>query len=179
MAASSFARIVDTYRTLTRQIQATQKMTANKRIASRFRHALTRKNLYSIFVLVFLAFFVYRFTNFYDATSPMLGSLSRVSIKPWIPQDGKQCSGLNRIQLVTRCLLLMHQYGWWFGGFAQRPTLSAVDPQYLSLNREVDNATFASKFLDTDYIIDNNSTMIPKFVMTVDIIARHNPQDFG
>ena len=34
-------------------------------------------------------------------------------------------------------------YGWWLGGFAQRPTLSAVDPQYLTSAREVAPAKIA------------------------------------
>ena len=46
-------------------------------------------------------------------------------------------------------------YGWWFGGFAQRPTYSAVDPQYLTINEEYNKTLFARNLLDTDYLIDN------------------------
>jgi hypothetical protein len=46
-------------------------------------------------------------------------------------------------------------YGWWLGGFAQRPTLSAVDPQYLTSARELAPAKNASYLLDTDYLVDN------------------------
>ncbi len=46
-------------------------------------------------------------------------------------------------------------YGWWFSGFAQRQTLSAVDPQYLTSARELAPAKNASYLLDTDYLIDN------------------------
>jgi hypothetical protein len=46
-------------------------------------------------------------------------------------------------------------YGWWLSGFAQRPTLSAVDPQYLILTREFEPAKVATKLLTADYVIDN------------------------
>ncbi len=40
--------------------------------------------------------------------------------------------GLNRIQLKDAVFVADAWYGWWFGGFAQRPTLSAVEPAYLT-----------------------------------------------
>jgi hypothetical protein len=46
-------------------------------------------------------------------------------------------------------------YGWWLSGFAQRPTLSAVDPQYLILQREFAPAQVASNLLRADYLVDN------------------------
>ncbi len=47
------------------------------------------------------------------------------------------------------------EFGWWLSGFAQRPTLSAVDPQYLILQHEVGPATVATNLLTADYIVDN------------------------
>jgi hypothetical protein len=47
------------------------------------------------------------------------------------------------------------EFGWWLSGFAQRPTLSAVDPQYLILQREFEPAHIASNFLTADYLVDN------------------------
>lgn len=46
-------------------------------------------------------------------------------------------------------------FGWWLSGFAKRPTLSAVDPQYLILQREFEPAKVASNFMKADYIADN------------------------
>ncbi len=46
-------------------------------------------------------------------------------------------------------------FGWWLSGFAQRPTLSAVDPQYLILKHELAPAKAASNLLKADYLIDN------------------------
>ena len=46
-------------------------------------------------------------------------------------------------------------FGWWLSGFGERPTLSAVDPQYLILTHEFEAAQVAGDLLDTNYFIDN------------------------
>jgi|WetSurMetagenome_2_1015567.scaffolds.fasta_scaffold15766_2 hypothetical protein len=51
-------------------------------------------------------------------------------------------------------------YGWWLSGFAQRPTLSAVDPQFLILQREFEPAEVASNLLKADYLVDNGLLQI-------------------
>jgi hypothetical protein len=63
-------------------------------------------------------------------------------------------------------------YGWWFSGFAQRPTLSAVDPQYLTLANEFEPARVARNVLDTDYLVDNGLIQIRE---DGGYIGRHNP----
>ncbi len=173
IAASSFARIVDKYRSYTRQVQVS-KMAANKRFA-RISSALTRKNLYSIFVLVFLLFSFIALPIFMTPSTNVgqsIQSFYQIMDNPrWEAMQWAKQNTTGNAAFVADA-----QYGWWFGGFAQRPTLSAVDPQYLSLNREVDNATFAGNILDTDYMIDSNSTMIPQVRDDGGYIARHNPQ---
>jgi hypothetical protein len=52
------------------------------------------------------------------------------------------------------------EFGWWLSGFAQRPTLSAVDPQYLILQHEVGPANVATNLLTADYLIDNGLIQI-------------------
>ena len=47
------------------------------------------------------------------------------------------------------------EFGWWLSGFAQRPTLSAVDPQYLILQHEIKPAAVARNLLTADYLIEN------------------------
>jgi len=47
------------------------------------------------------------------------------------------------------------EFGWWISGFAERPTLSAVDPQYLILQHEFETAKVALNLLTADYMIDN------------------------
>jgi hypothetical protein len=64
-------------------------------------------------------------------------------------------------------------YGWWLGGFAERPTLSAVPPQYLTVDQELAPATVAANLLDTDYIIDNGYIQVRE---DGGYIGRHNPE---
>jgi len=51
-------------------------------------------------------------------------------------------------------------FGWWLSGFAQRPTLSAVDPQFLILQREFAPAQAASNLMRADYLMDNGILQI-------------------
>jgi hypothetical protein len=68
------------------------------------------------------------------------------------------------------------QYGWWFGGFAERPTLSAVEPEYLTNSREFAPATVASRVLDTDFLIDNGVIQVRE---DGGYIGRHNPDFYA
>ncbi len=52
------------------------------------------------------------------------------------------------------------EFGWWLSGFAARPTLSAVDPQYLILQREFEPAKVASNLLKANYLIDNGLVQV-------------------
>lgn len=65
------------------------------------------------------------------------------------------------------------QYGWWLGGFAQRPTISGVAPQFLTSSREVQPALLTSRLLDTDYLVDNGLIQIRE---DGGYIGRHNPE---
>ena len=56
---------------------------------------------------------------------------------------------------VGSVLVADAEFGWWLSGFGQRPTLSAVDPQYLILNHEIGPANVATNLLAADYIVNN------------------------
>ncbi len=64
------------------------------------------------------------------------------------------------------------QYGWWFSGFAERPTISAVEPQYLTNAREFEPAQVARYVLDTDYLVDNGLIQVRE---DGGYVGRHNP----
>ncbi|MGZ4850761.1 MAG: hypothetical protein ACXV2C_05215, partial [Candidatus Bathyarchaeia archaeon] len=64
-------------------------------------------------------------------------------------------------------------YGWWLGGFAQRPTVSAVEPFYITNSREFEPALLATRLLDTDYLIDNGLVQIRE---DGGYVANHNPE---
>jgi hypothetical protein len=128
-----------------------------------------RKNIYAIFVVVFLVFCLLLLPVF---TPPSVGivetgfyqtmSLPEYQGVQWVRQNtpiGSVC--------VTDAL-----YGWWLSGFAERPTLAAVSPQFLILAREYEPAKMATSLLDTDYVIDNGL-----FQLREDgaYVSRHNP----
>jgi hypothetical protein len=168
--ADFFARITDLYHALSGQMQKA-KITTHKKIAWLSAH-LTNKTVYGSFVL-FLLLFSFVALPIFMTPSQNVGetiqSFYQVMNNPgweaiqWI----KQNTPANSV-FVSDAL-----YGWWLGGFAQRPTLSAVDPQYLTSAREVAPAKNASYLLDTDYLLDNNLTQVRE---DGGYLARHNPE---
>ncbi len=64
------------------------------------------------------------------------------------------------------------QFGWWFSGFAQRSTISAVDPQYLTNAREFEPAKVARYLLDTAFLLDNGLIQVRE---DGPYTGRHNP----
>lgn len=162
-----FARVIDTYRVLTSQMQKTEK-TANKYVARISPH-ITRKSIYAGFILFFV---LASFLLFPVLMTPWQGvtvqSFYQVMNNPGYDaiQWAKQNTAPGSV-FVSDAL-----YGWWFGGFAQRPTLSAVDPQYLTVARELNPAKNASLLLDTDYMIDNGYIQVRE---DGGYTGRHNP----
>ncbi len=165
-----FERAINTYRVLTSQVQKTKKNTS-KKIAWLSTH-LTNKTIYGGFLLFFLLFSFVALPIFMTPSQNVgetIQSFYQVMNNPgWEAiQWTKQNTPTNSV-FVSDAL-----YGWWLGGFAQRPTLSAVDPQYLTSAREVAPAKNASDLLDTDYLIDNNLTQVRE---DGGYLARHNPE---
>ncbi|MCW4001198.1 MAG: hypothetical protein NWE93_13270 [Candidatus Bathyarchaeota archaeon] len=64
-------------------------------------------------------------------------------------------------------------YGWWLAGVGQRPTITDVDFQAISLSREVAISRNVSYLLDTDYLLDNGYIQVRE---DGGYLARHNPQ---
>ena len=138
-------------------------------LETRLKPYLIRKNIYSGFLLallILLFLFVPIFLTPWEGTR--VQGFYQVMDDPGY--DAIQWARANTPQgsvFVSDAL-----YGWWFGGFAQRPTLSAVDPQYLTLAREFEPAKAAKNLLDTDYSIDNGLIQVRE---DGGYIARHNP----
>jgi len=65
------------------------------------------------------------------------------------------------------------EFGWWLSGFAKRPTLSAVNPQFLILQREFEPAQIASNLLEANYLVDNGLLQIKQ----TDSLASDNVHD--
>ncbi len=165
--AGFFARIIDTYLSFTKKTPQTITNTTKPR--SRLRSHLTRKNIYAGFVLGFLMLsflFVPIFLTPFQGTT--IQSFYQTMTDPGYEamQWARQNTPVGSV-FVSDAL-----YGWWFSGFAERPTLSAVDPQYLTLAREFEPAKVAKSLLDTDYMIDNGLIQVRE---DGGYIGRHNP----
>jgi len=141
---------------------------AGRRLAA----ASTRKRLYSFFVLVFLLVSFVALPIFVTPSLNMGETLQSyyqtMNSRKWEATQWLKSNTLEGSVLVADAL-----YGWWLGGFTQRPTLAAVDPAYLTVNREVDNASFATTLLDTDYSIGNNYIQVRE---DGGYLGRHNPE---
>ena len=167
-----FAKIVDEYRKPKGHPQLAGNV-KNKRIMHLAASLIpSHKTVYSIFILFFLLFAFVSMPIFMGPTlncGEVIQSYYQTMNGPlWDGiQWAKENTPLGSV-FVSDAL-----YGWWFGGFSQRPTLSAVEPEYLTVKREVDNATFARNILETDYFIDNSYTLVRD---DGGYIARHNPE---
>lgn len=138
------------------------------RLKRRLPH-LTSKNVYSLVIVTFIivTFLIapiflppyegVKMSGFYQVTTePSYDAIQ------WIRQHAPVGS-----ILVSDAL-----YGWWVSGFAQRPTLSAVSPQFLTLASEVEAAEIAKNLLDTNYVIDNGLIQVRE---DGGYMGRHNP----
>jgi hypothetical protein len=161
--ATVFSRVTDTY------LSATKNTWQTSKAALRLTPYLTRRNFYAGAVLasLLISFFAIQlFVTPWQGTT--VQGFYQVMDNPGY--DAIQWARLNtppNSVFVSDAL-----YGWWFGGFAQRPTLSAVDPQYLTLAREFEPAKAAKDLLDTDYVIDNGLIQVRE---DGGYIGRHNP----
>jgi hypothetical protein len=165
--AGFFARIIDTYLSLTKKMPQTTEST-NKTSSSRLPR-LSRKNMYSGFVLGFLLFAFLAVPLF---LTPFQGVTIQSFYQTMNDPRYEAIQWARQNTPVGSVFVSDAFYGWWFSGFAERPTLSAVDPQYLTLAREFEPAKVAKSLLDTDYMIDNALIQVRE---DGGYIGRHNP----
>jgi hypothetical protein len=161
-----FARITDTYLSLTKGAsQIKESISKKSRVASR----LSRKRIYAGFAIGFLVFAFLAVPIF---LTPSRG-VEIQSFYQTMNDSGYEAMQWARENTPEGSVFVSDAYyGWWFSGFAQRPTLSAVDPQYLALAREFEPAKVAKSLLDTDYMIDNDLIQVRA---DGGYIGRHNP----
>ncbi len=165
-SAGFFARITDTYLSLTRRNSPT-KETARK--SYKIITHLSRKRIYAGFALGFLLFSFLMVPIF---LTPLQGERIQ-SFYQTMNNSGYEAIQWARQNTPADSIFVSDAYyGWWLSGFAQRPTLSAVDPQYLALAREFEPAKVAKNLLDTNYLIDNGLIQIRE---DGGYLGRHNP----
>ena len=162
-----FARIIDTYLFFTKKMAQT--VTNATLTRSKVLPHLTRKKIYSGFVLGFLLLSFLAVPIF---LTPFQGTTIQSFYQTMSAPGYEAMQWARQNTPVDSVFVSDALYGWWFSGFAQRPTLSAVDPQYLTLAREFEPAKVAKSLLDTDYIIDNGLIQVRE---DGGYIGRHNP----
>ena len=167
-ASGYFAKTIDTLHVLTSQMQKTKKTVNNLR--SRILNRITHKTIYSTFLLGFVLIFLFTLPIF---LTPWQG-VTIQSFYQVMNNPGYQAIEWAKQNTPTGSVFVSDAlYGWWLGGFAERPTLSAVSPQYLTVDQELAPATVAANLLDTDYIIDNGYIQVRE---DGGYIGRHNPE---
>ncbi|TRO46869.1 hypothetical protein E2P60_04415 [Candidatus Bathyarchaeota archaeon] len=165
--AGFFARITDTYLMLTKKMSQTKKKVSA--IRYRLMPNLSRKNIYAGFMLSFLLIS-------FSAVPIFLTPFRGVEIQSFyqtMNEPRYEAIQWARYNTPVGSVFVSDAlYGWWFSGFAERPTLSAVDPQYLALAREFEPAKIAKNLLDTNYVIDNELIQVRE---DGGYVGRHNP----
>ncbi len=140
---------------------------------SRFRWSLNQRNVYSGFILLFLVF-SFAFLPIFMSPIYYNGGQSIQSFYQTMTDQGWEAINWAKTNTQTDAVFVSDAlYGWWLGGFSQRRTYSAVDPQFLSINEEYEKAVFARTLLDTDYLVDNGLVQVRE---DGGYITRHNPQ---
>jgi hypothetical protein len=134
-----------------------------------FRRHFTRKILYVIFSLAFILYCLFPVAIF---AAPLEGikmqMFYQVMDNPL--NDAVQWARNNTPSDAVFATDAV--FGWWFAGFAQRPTLSANEPQTLILSREFEPAENTRNLLDTAFVLDNGLFQVRD---DGGYIGRHNP----
>jgi len=165
--AGFFARIIDTYLSLSKKMLQTKEKINNMR--SRPRARVSRKNIYAGFAISFLLILLLTVPIF---LTPFQGATIQGFYQTMNEPRYEAIQWARQNTPVGSVFVSDAYYGWWFSGFAERPTLSAVDPQYLALAREFEPAQVAKSLLDTNYMVDNGLIQVRE---DGGYIGRHNP----
>jgi len=169
-ASTFFAQKIEPYKNSNSAVQKTKNITRKKIVWLKTR--ISQKSIYGGFLLFFLMFSFIALPIFmtpYQNVGQTIQSFYQVMNNPgWEAMQWIKTNTPSNSVFVSDAL-----YGWWLSGFAQRPTLSAVNPEFLTSKRELAPATNASNLLDTDYLIDNSLIQVRE---DGGYIARHNPE---
>jgi hypothetical protein len=141
-----------------------------EKLASKLIPRLTKRNLYSILLLGILLFAFFAIPLFAD---PKTGAGTSEFYQFMTPPGYSGIQWIKQNTPEDSVFVADAHYGWWLSGFAQRPTLSAVSPEYLTLTREFAPSQMARYLLDSDYVIDNGVIQVRE---DGGYIGRNNPQ---
>jgi len=178
------ANMINKYHTLTNQLNNTIKTTKQithkrlSKLSNKLGKKITKNNLYTGFLLSFLLIcflFIPLFLH------PIVGLEAQKYYQEMNTPLYQSMEWVKTNTPANATFVTEASYGWWLAGFAQRPTWSALEPQFLSLSREVPIAQLATNVIDTDYLFENSfkhSGEISNIQIREDggYMARHNPQ---
>jgi hypothetical protein len=139
------------------------------KLAARIIPRITKKNVYAMSLLAILLFAFFAIPLF---VTPATGVGVSVFYQTVNKANYEGIQWIRDNTPVGSVIVADANYGWWLSGFAQRPTLSAVPPEYLTLTREFKPAETARYLLDSDYVIDNGLIQVRE---DGGYIGRHNP----
>ncbi len=167
-SARFFAQASDWLTSIVKELPQVR-LIKNKTLRRLMPH-LQHKNFLLVFILIFV---LYVFLEVPIFATPSQG-IAVQSFYQLMDNPGYQAIQWARSNTPPNAVFLTDaQYGWWFGGFALRPTISAVEPQYLTNAREFEPAKIARYVLDTDFLVDNGLIQVRE---DGGYIARHNPE---
>lgn len=166
-ASRYFAKVLGAYYGLKGQNKKTNQ--SFNKLRSRILARIKYKTVYAAFLVGFLLILLFGLPIFrFPWDGVKVQSFYQV-----MNNDGYQAiEWAKQNTPVDSVFISDFPYGWWLAGFGQRPTITDVDLQALTLAREVSISKNASYLLDTDYVIDNG------YIQVRDdggYIGRHNP----
>jgi len=118
-----------------------------------FNPALKSHSKVAFAILLSILIFLVLFTPL--SSLPNVGVSEANYFQVMNPAEYQAIQWVKTNTSVGSVLVADAEFGWWLSGFSQRPTLSAVDPQYLILKHEIGPATVSSDLLEADYIVNN------------------------
>ena len=117
------AKISDSTRNLIGDLQKLRNR--QNKWASKISAVLTRKRFYTIFLFLFLIILLFNFPLFLTpSTEQQMQSFYQIMNQPLY----QAIQWANKNTPPGSVFVSDAEYGWWIGGFADRPTLSAVSP---------------------------------------------------
>jgi hypothetical protein len=166
-ASRYFAKVLGAYYGLKGQNKKTTQ--SFNKLKSRILARIKYKTVYAAFLVGFLLILLFGLPIFrFPWDGVKVQSFYQV-----MNNDGYQAiEWVKQNTPVDSVFISDFPYGWWLAGFGQRPTITDVDLQALTLAREVSISKNASYLLDTDYVIDNGYIQVRE---DGGYIGRHNP----
>jgi hypothetical protein len=125
----------------------------------------TGRIISSVFVFVLLLFSIFTVPLF---TAPNAGIAETNSYQAMTPAGYEALEWIGTNTPPGSVWVADAYFGWWVSGFAQRPTLSAADPQYLILAHEFEPARVAANVLESNYFIDNGLIQVKQDASNVE-----------